>query len=357
MRERLSQLLDSDEHRPQALELLHALNDPELWDLALARVPVEGTTWRNEGVDEVPAAWWSVVAGAPPEQLGALSERVERLMVRNLELEELPFTPRELLLEACVVRTLPSALERLVLIGCQVECALPVVAELELYWPTTWVHIPDGCGHVVLTGDLSHYSELDLRCERLTVLWGHALRHLRTSAERVELVDCERLEALDAGGELSVLRARGRRDHFARRDEALDEENILASLHRSMGHSWPRFVAYGPRLCQLGARWVGDWSDTDAILLEKQGPWEDLLAAFRDYPEAPMAAAESYIAVFGRSRARAERFLNRVFHNPWGLNERTFMHRGESALAWLAEHPRCLQRELVKAALERTRGP
>ncbi len=338
--------------------MLHALKDPELWALALSLVPVESASWRNERVEEVPAAWWSVVAGAPPEQLGALSERVDRLMVRNLELEELPFTPRELVLEACVVRSLPpEGLERLVLVGCEVECRLPVVGELELYWPTTWVQIPDGCGHVVLTGDMSHYSELDLACERLTVLWGHALRQLRSTAKRVEVVDCEGLKELEVSGELSLLRVRGHEDRFTREGAALEEEEILSSLHRSRGHDWPRFVAYGPRLCQLGARWVGDWSDTDAILLEKQGPWEDLLASFRNYPEAPMAAAESYIAAFGRSRARAERFLNRVFHNPWGLNERTFMERGEPALAWLAEHPRCLQRELVKTVLERTRRP
>ena len=50
---------------------------------------------------------------------------------------------------------------------------------------------------------------------------------------------------------------------------------------------------------------------------------------------------------------RAERFLNRVFHNPWGLNDRTFGRAAVPAMAWLVEHPRCQHRELVRGTAER----
>ena len=106
----------------------------------------------------------------------------------------------------------------------------------------------------------------------------------------------------------------------------------------------------------VGARWVADWSDDDGVLLRKQPQWEDLLAAFRGYPQAPDAAAESYLGAFCRNTARAERFLNRTFQNPWGLNERNFGRAGIPALARLVEHPRCLNQDAVRRTAERLAG-
>jgi hypothetical protein len=341
---RLLDLLTEEDHRAQAAELLVALDDAVLWAMALAEAPIDTGNFRGQECTVVEPSWWPILDAAP-------GFRVERLLVTGVELDRLPDWADELIVDTCTVGDVATSARRLVLAGSRFTGPLPVLEELELYWPQQPVDIPAGCGHVRLTGQLEHNSELVIEAQRVTVLWAHACRSMSLRAARAEVVDCAALERLEVTGELSCVRAKGYEDRFPRTD--LDAARVLASLHTSRGFHWPEWVGHGPELLQLGARWVCDWSDTDALLLEKQAAWEDMLGVFRHHPAAPMAAAESYIGAFGRSRVRAERFLNRVFHNPWGLNDRTFGRAAVPALAWLVEHPRCQHRELVRGTAER----
>ena len=342
MDEALRRLLDHEGHRDQAIELLHALDDEALWRQALEAVPIGEGRFRNQDWPTIEESWWPLVEAAPE-----LTGLPDRLLVQTRRVTRLP-PLRELVLDGCTVATSTLA-DRVVLAACTVEEPLPALAEVELHWPQGALQLGQGHGHLQITGLLKGPQELQVDCERLTLLWAHATRRVQTTAARVSVVDCEALEAVGAPGSVTSLRTR-LPDHFTLEDE--DEDALLTQLHASQGLAWPRFVHLGPRLCELGARWVADWTDTDAILLEKQGPWEDLLAAFRGWPEAPMAAAQSVLTAF-RSRPRLERFLNRSFHNPWGLNERTFGRAGLPALGWLVEHPRCPERGLVQQVAAR----
>jgi len=340
VRERLLGLLEVSEHRAQAAELLRTLDDPELWALAEASIErTAATFWGMEG-ESIDPSWWPLVRG-----------RVPRLIVRNATVERLPDWADEVVLEHCELLDGRSGPRRLVLVACTTP-PLGAFEELVLHWPASPVQVDPGCG-VLRVAALKQPGPVRLEARELTLHWVLQAESVHLRGERIQVAGADATVGLD--GPASLLRVRGHDDAFLATGE-VPQDQILESLHATLGHSWPRWIGWGTVLLPLGARWVADWSDDDGILLQKQPQWEDLLAAFRGYPQAPDAAADSYLGAFGRNSARAERFLNRTFHNPWGLNERTFGRSGVPALARLVEHPRCLNRDAVRRTAERLVG-